>query len=234
VRARVLAAYTPLHRELFQGEVVLLKAKRPVPLRADVYTVPLLSAELCLRVTEELDRLKAAGLGLSPPTPPHSDGVFLQEAGLDSLVTALTARLEPLARRLFPSLVGAAGLDSCRAFTVTYNAEQPGGDLERATHFDNSEVSANLSLTAEHSGGELYLLGEEGDLSLQHRQGWAVLHPGSALHGALALTGGARTNLLLFMRSSSVRGRRCPVCREQPQLEAAGEGQGDGFRLEAA
>ena len=63
-----------------------------------------------------------------------------------------------LIRRLFPSLVGDSGLDSCRAFTVHYDAEvrlqlmivlvtffdlltqAQDGDKERGTHFDNSEV----------------------------------------------------------------------------------------------
>ena len=59
-------------------------------------------------------------------------------------------------RRLFPSLVGDSGLDSCRAFTVHYDAEVStvdymrtlsdflakavNGDKERGTHCDNSEV----------------------------------------------------------------------------------------------
>ena len=63
-----------------------------------------------------------------------------------------------LLRRLFPSLVGDSGLDSCRAFTVHYDAEvvpqffivlgifsdlltqAEDGDKERSTHCDNSEV----------------------------------------------------------------------------------------------
>ena len=32
------------------------------------------------------------------------------------------------------------------------------------------------------------------------RRGWAIIHPGSALHGALPIASGARTNLLLFLR----------------------------------
>jgi hypothetical protein len=239
-RARALAAYNRIPRQIFQESGVAVLRRRPVQLRPGVYTVPLLRPEHCRRVTEELDSLRAASLGLSPVSSwPDSDdrqqthqatdrAFFLAGAWLDSLTAALMARLAPLARRLYPELVGPSGLDSCSAFTVTYSE---GGDTELATHDDNSEVSMNLSLTTGHSGGELYLLGEEGDLTLQHRQGWAVLHPGSALHGALALTGGARTNLLLFMRSSSLRGLRCPVCKEPPDLEPVAEGQGDGFLI---
>ena len=32
------------------------------------------------------------------------------------------------------------------------------------------------------------------------RRGVAIIHPGSALHGALPIASGARTNLLLFLR----------------------------------
>ena len=33
----------------------------------------------------------------------------------------------------------------------------------------NWQVSANLCLTSSHTGGELYILGQDGDITLQHR-----------------------------------------------------------------
>ena len=73
--------------------------------------------------------------------------------------------------------------------TFNYIVQQASdGDKERGTHCDNSEVarlslnelsellskvSANICLTSSHTGGELYLLGQDGeaagDLTLQHR-----------------------------------------------------------------
>jgi len=233
VRRAVKEAYVPLHRELFNhgGDINLLK-KKPTKVKDDIYMLPLLTESTCKQILEELTRFQSSKLPSSPPTPPHTQGYLLYELGMDSLMEKLRARLDYVARRLFPSLVGDSGLDSCRAFTVHYDAEAQDGDKERGTHFDNSEVSANLCLTSSHSGGELYLLGQDGDITLQHRRGWAIIHPGSALHGALPIASGARTNLLLFLRSSSVRNKRCPVCASPPSMQPVEDGTGDGFTVQ--
>ena len=78
--------------------------------------------------------------------------------GRCGIVVAIKMLIVDLLRRLFPLLVGDSGLDSCRAFTVHYDAEvrlqlmivlvtffdlltqAQDGDKERGTHFDNSEV----------------------------------------------------------------------------------------------
>jgi len=233
IRKKVKEAYIPLHRELFNksGEINLLK-KKPTKVKDDIYLLPLLTDSTCEQILEELARFQRSKLPFSPPTPPHTQGYFLYELGMDSLVEKLRERLDYVAGRLFPSLVGDSGLDSCRAFTVHYDAEAKDGDKERSTHYDNSEVSANLCLTSSHSGGELYLLGQDGDITLQHRRGWAIIHPGSALHGALPIASGTRTNLLLFLRSSSVRNKRCPVCVSPPSLQPVEDGTGDGFTVQ--
>ena len=49
-------------------------------------------------------------------------------------------QVEGLARQLYPDLVGDAGLDSAKAFTVEYDAEEEDKDKELSTHFDNAEV----------------------------------------------------------------------------------------------
>ena len=67
-------------------------------------------------------------------------------------------------RRLYPGSVGpAAGLDSYKAYTVEYDAVEAGYMRDKGTHFDNAEITLNVSLTDEHEGGELYFVrwGEE-------------------------------------------------------------------------
>ena len=78
------------------------------------------------------------------------------------------------------------------------------------------------------------------------RQGFGLLHLGSALHGALPLQSGTRTNLIMWLRckipilhyfscdsprSSSMRNQRCPMCGKPPDLEPVMHGQGDGFTM---
>jgi len=238
IRKTVLEAYTPVYKEFFNTSDVTteLIKKKPTKIKDDVFFLPLLTESTCEKILEEMARFHSSMLPSSPPTPPHTKGYFLYELGMDLLVESLRQRLDKVARRLFPSLVGSSGLDSCRAFTVHYDAEASDGDKERGTHCDNSEVSANICLTSSHTGGELYLLGQDGeaagDLTLQHRQGWAIIHPGRTLHGALPITSGSRTNLLLFLRSSSVRNKLCPVCASPPSLRPVEDGTGDGFTMQ--
>jgi hypothetical protein len=54
----------------------------------------------------------------------NCSGVLMAELGLQELMGWLVRSVEPWARRQFPSLVHpATGLDSFRAFTVTYTAD---------------------------------------------------------------------------------------------------------------
>ena len=69
-------------------------------------------------------------------------GVILEEVGLGRLVDAVRDSVEGLARQIYPDLVGTSGLDSAKAFTVEYDAEEEAKDKELSTHFDNAEVSA--------------------------------------------------------------------------------------------
>ena len=60
--------------------------------------------------------------------------------------------LMPLTRLLYPDWVG-KGLNSHRAFVVKYNI---GDDVELSYHFDNAEVTLNVCLGSEFTGGDLY------------------------------------------------------------------------------
>lgn len=58
----------------------------------------------------------------------------------------------PLAQLLYPDWVG-KGLNSHRAFVVKYNM---GDDVELSYHFDNAEVTLNVCLGSDFTGGDLY------------------------------------------------------------------------------
>jgi hypothetical protein len=205
-RKSIEESYTPRHPHLFD-ESRLPDVKEVGDLTRiseDIVSFPLLGPALCDALVEELDRFKASGLKHSRPNSMNRQGVILEEVGLGKVVEAVRVAVEPLARRLFPALLGETGLDSCRAFTVDYDASEDEADKELSTHFDNSEVTVNVSLTAGHKEGELYFLqGEQAGRAyrpVQHRKGWGVLHRGAALHGALPVTDGSRSNLILWFR----------------------------------
>ena len=67
-----------------------------------------------------------------------------------------TKYLSPVATALFPECVGHHGLDSHKLFTVKY---QVGEDVDLKCHFDDAEVSLNISLDASYEGGSLFFAG---------------------------------------------------------------------------
>lgn len=80
--------------------------------------------------------------------------VLLNELGFDEgLVTPLRQRyLQPVASLLFPDCGGGC-LDSHKAFVVKYDMSQ---DLELSYHYDNAEVTLNVSVGKDFTGGNLY------------------------------------------------------------------------------
>lgn len=48
------------------------------------------------------------------------------------------------------------------------------------------------------------------------------------MHGALPIQSGERINLIIWMRSSVVRNKLCPMCGMEPRLMPC-SGEGDGF-----
>lgn len=60
--------------------------------------------------------------------------------------------LLPITKLLYPDC-GGDSLDSHKAFTVHYKMGQ---DLDLSYHYDNAEVTLNVSLGKEFTGGELF------------------------------------------------------------------------------
>lgn len=80
--------------------------------------------------------------------------ILLNELGFDEgFLTPLREQyLTPLARLLFPEQ-GGGNLDSHKAFVVTYKMDE---DLDLNYHYDNAEVTINVSLGKEFCDGVLY------------------------------------------------------------------------------
>lgn len=164
--------------------------------------------------------------------------MLLNELGFDEgLLTTLRERyLSVVAGHLF-SESGGATLDSHRAFVVSYGPE---ADLDLDLHYDNAEVTVNISLDDQFQDGELYIGRMHSDLqstphsstpeycSCQHKLGYGLFHRGQQMHGALPLSAGVRHNLIMWMRSSVTRNQLCPMCQRKPDLVKV-TGTGDGF-----
>ena len=86
--------------------------------------------------------------------------ILLNEFGFNpQLIDPLrTDYLSSLSAILYPSW-GGHSLDSHKTFTVTY---EPEADRDLSCHFDNAEVTLNVALTRDFSGGDLYFYNMHG------------------------------------------------------------------------
>ncbi|CAG2173196.1 unnamed protein product, partial [Oppiella nova] len=208
-----------------------------------VYKLEVFTEEFCRKLVEEVDHFNASSVPKGRPNTMNNYGILLNELGFDDhFLTPLREHyLNPMARVLFPDWVGggAGGLDSHRAFTIKYSAS---ADAELFTHFDNSEVTLNVCLGKEFAGSEVYFANfrterrvsaaEAAVTAVEHRPGVGLIHLGQQMHGTLPVSDGERQNLVVWMRSSAVRNRLCPMCDLKPEPIPA-IGFGDGFTVDA-
>lgn len=148
------------------------------------------------------------------PNTMNKYGAVLDDFGLETMLDKLMEEyIRPMSRVFFPE-VGGATLDSHHGFVVEYGMDR---DVDLGFHVDDSEVTLNVCLGKQFSGGELFFRGvrcekhvnsetqPEEILDYSHVPGRAVLHRGRHRHGARATTSGNRINLLLWCRSSVFR-----------------------------
>ncbi|KAJ8042609.1 2-oxoglutarate and iron-dependent oxygenase domain-containing protein 2 [Holothuria leucospilota] len=252
-RKEVLSRYKPLHPHLYTlqdsylssefKELVLYACSKDATVDGlvkrialetaeKVYSFPVFSEVFCREFIEELCHFEQSDLPKGRPNTMNNYGILLNELGFDEgFLTPLREQyLTPLARLLFPEQ-GGGNLDSHKAFVVTYKMDE---DLDLNYHYDNSEVTINVSLGKEFCDGVLYF----GDMRTAprreeytryvHKPTIGLLHRGQHMHGAMPISDGERYNLIIWMRSSQVRNKLCPMCDEEPKLVRT-EGYGDGF-----
>ncbi|CAI9756127.1 unnamed protein product [Fraxinus pennsylvanica] len=141
-------------------------------------------------------------------------GAVLDDFGMETMLDKVMEEyIRTISKVLFPE-VGGSTLDAHHGFVVEYGMDR---DLDLGFHVDDSEVTLNVCLGKQFSGGELFFRGvrcekhvntetqSEEIFDFSHVPGRAVLHRGRHRHGARATTSGNRINLLLWCRSSVFR-----------------------------
>ncbi|XP_044296453.1 2-oxoglutarate and iron-dependent oxygenase domain-containing protein 2 isoform X2 [Varanus komodoensis] len=198
-----------------------------------IYRLPLFTKEFCQAFIEELENFEQSEMPKGRPNSMNNYGVLLNELGMDeTVITPLREKyLQPLTALLYPDCGGSC-LDSHKAFVVKYNLHE---DLDLSSHYDNAEVTLNVSLGKDFSEGNLYFAEFKQDanpvpkyIEVEHVPFHGLLHRGGQMHGALPIASGERWNLIVWMRASSIRNQLCPMCNREPELVDA-EGFGDGF-----
>jgi len=186
---------------------------------------------LAQRLLRELASVEAwadqTGWRLKRPNSMNRYGLVIKDVGLASLAEAMAAAVvSPLAAILGgpqtcrPELPANAVHGKLHAFTVRYRG---GEDRRLDTHVDSSEVTLNVCLGSQFTGGGVYFhsrAGDEGRIKPDpmavphpldcshctathpHEVGVALLHRGDHVHGAHNIETGERTNLIIWCQSS--------------------------------
>ncbi|XP_058184682.1 2-oxoglutarate and iron-dependent oxygenase domain-containing protein CP2-like isoform X2 [Rhododendron vialii] len=233
-RQKIISNYQPLHRELYTMHAAnffvpsFLKAvnecteesfrsimTEPSP---GVFAFEMLQPHFCELLLAEVENFEKwvheTKFRIMRPNTMNKHGAVLDDFGLETMLDKLMEDfVRPMSRVFFPE-VGGSTLDSHHGFVVEYGLDR---DVDLGFHVDDSEVTINVCLGKQFSGGELFFRGircekhvntetqSEEIFDYSHVPGRAVLHRGRHRHGARATTSGHRINLLLWCRSSVFR-----------------------------
>jgi hypothetical protein len=227
--------YTPQHRHLYDlreqifvpSLVRAVRAGDPAALRAlcdeprpGIHVFDMLQGRFGDELLDEIAHFERwcgdNDLPLIRPNTMNNYGAVLDSFGFQAFLQRMMVEyVRPLAALFYPE-VGGATLDEHHGFVVEY---KPGKDEHLDFHVDASDVTLNVCLGKQFTGGELYFRGvrcghcqqtawtSEEDFQIAHVPGRAILHRGRHRHGAHPITGGERYNLILWCTSSSYDGR---------------------------
>ncbi|WCJ33259.1 2-oxoglutarate (2OG) and Fe(II)-dependent oxygenase superfamily protein [Euphorbia peplus] len=233
-KQKIIASYQPLLKELYTMNAEnffvpsFLRAinenteqsirsivVEPTP---GVYLFEMLQPSFCGMLMAEVENFERwvheKNFRIMRPNTMNKYGAVLDDFGLERMLDKLMDEyIRPMSKVFFAE-VGGLTLDSHHGFVVEYGADR---DIDLGFHVDDAEVTLNVCLSREFSGGALFLRGVRCDkhvntetqpeeiLDYSHVQGHAILHHGRHRHGARATISGQRVNLIMWCRSSVFR-----------------------------
>ncbi|KAK1423103.1 hypothetical protein QVD17_18398 [Tagetes erecta] len=236
-RRKILSSYQPLYRDLYRlnptnffvpsfikafsahdfdrDESIKNIMSEPAP---GIYTFNMLQPRFCEMLVAEVENFEKwiheTKFRIMRPNTMNKFGAVLDDFGMDAMLEKLMEDFVRHISKIFFADVGGFALDSHHGFVVEYSLNR---DIELGFHVDDSEVTLNVCLGKQFSGGELYFRGVRCDKHMNaealpeeifdysHVPGHAIIHRGRHRHGARATTAGQRINLLLWCRSSVFR-----------------------------
>ena len=232
-RSFVQLNYIPLHNQLYTlNDNILvpsflqaIQIKTPEALQQilheehpGIYSFDILKPDFCNQLLEEVmwfeDWCVKQQITIQRPNSMNNYGAILDDFGFDSFLNRLmTEYISPLSTLLFND-VGGDSLDEHHGFVVEYKM---GNDVSLGFHMDDSDVTFNVNLGREFTGGTIYFHGlrcrmcqetfssPQEYVEITHKLGRALLHRGQHRHGANEITSGERYNLILWCRSNQYR-----------------------------
>ncbi|KAJ4974888.1 hypothetical protein NE237_008062 [Protea cynaroides] len=234
-RRQIILHYQPLQRELYTlnpgkffapSFIKAVSENTEASLRSiisehspGIYTFEMLQPSFCELLLSEVENfekwVKKKEIQIMRPNMMHSYGVVLDDFGLETMLAKLMEDfICPISKVFFPE-AGGLTLDSHHGCVVYYGKDWA---VKESCHADDSDVTLNVCLGNQFSGGEQFFRGIrcgghqftgvhplEAIVDYSHVPGKAVLHHGRLRNGAKATTSGHRINLLLWCRSSVFR-----------------------------
>ncbi|GLT91888.1 hypothetical protein SLE2022_097500 [Rubroshorea leprosula] len=233
-RQKIITNYQPLHKELYTMNATnffvpsflnAITENREESFRSimaepvkGVFTFEMLQPQFCELLLSEVENFERwvyeTKFRIMRPNTMNKFGAVLDDFGLEAMLDRLMEDFIRTISKVFFPEVGGATLDSHHGFVVEYGIDR---DEALGFHVDDSEVTLNVCLGKQFSGGDLFFRGVRCDkhvntetlrgeiLDYSHVPGHAVLHRGRHRHGARATVSGRRVNLLLWCRSSVFR-----------------------------
>ncbi|RDY02185.1 putative PKHD-type hydroxylase, partial [Mucuna pruriens] len=231
-REKILQNYTPLHREIYTIDpenfftpsfLTAIKENTEASFRSimaepftGIYTFEMLQPQFCEKLISEVKHFQMWAhdnqFVVRKPNAKNKTGAVLDDFGLETMLDRFMSDFICPITRVFYSEIGGSSLDSHHGFVVEYE-----NNKEVGFHVDDAEVSLNICLGKEFSGGQLFFRGVRCDnheaskakprevFDYSHVTGHAILHAGRHRHGARPTTSGNRMNLILWCRSSTFR-----------------------------
>ncbi|KAL1531878.1 2-oxoglutarate and iron-dependent oxygenase domain-containing protein cp2 [Salvia divinorum] len=186
-----------------------------------IFTFEMLQPRFCEMLLAEVENFEKwvheTKFRIMRPNTMNKYGVVLDDFGMETMLEKLMVDfMRPISKVFFPE-VGGSNLDTHHGFVLEYGIDR---DVDLGFHVDDSEVTLNVCVGKQFSGGELFFRGVRCDkhvntetqseeiFDYSHVPGRAVLHRGRHRHGARATTSGKRINLVLWCRSSVFRESR--------------------------
>ncbi|GJU53923.1 uncharacterized PKHD-type hydroxylase-like protein [Tanacetum coccineum] len=183
-----------------------------------IYEFDMLQPRYCEMLISEVENfekwVRETNFELLRPNSMNNYGAVLDDFGMEGTLDTLMKDFVRHISKVYFTDVGGFDLDSHHGFVVVYGVDR---DLDLGFHTDDSEVTLNVCLGKQFTGGDLFFRGmrcedhvngqiyPEEVFDFSHNVGRAIVHRGRHRHGATATTTGHRINLILWCRSSVYR-----------------------------
>jgi len=178
-----------------------------------IYKFEIFKPEFCDYFLEELQlaeaKLVQQNIPIHRPNSMNNYGIIIDELGYRSAIESLMKKYVLPISSLFYSDYYGSSLDDHHCFMVRY---KQGEDIDLALHIDDAEITLNVCLGKEFTGGTLNFYGikdspdqKKLNITIEHIKGVGLLHLGTHYHEANKIESGERCNLILWCRSTQFK-----------------------------